>query len=187
MEKKLLRVKYKELRAGLSDNDIEEKSLAIANRLIRLPIWSGTYYHIFLPILEKREVDTEFILHLLSGKDKETVISKSDFSTGQMSHYLLTDNTRIIKNEYGIPEPADGINVPAEKIDVVFVPLMAFDKTGHRVGYGKGFYDRFLADCRTDVVKIGVSFFEAEETVGDVFESDVKLNFCVTPETTYAF
>ena len=187
MEKKLLRIKYKTLRAELSETDIGRKSLAIANSLFRLPIWSGTYFHVFLPIVEKHEVDTEFILHLLSGKDKEIVVSKSDFSTGQMSHFLLTDNTRIVRNEYGIPEPANGINVPAEKIDVVFVPLLAFDKTGHRVGYGKGFYDRFLAECRKDVIKVGLSFFEAEETVGEVFESDVKLSFCVTPETTYEF
>ena len=96
--------------------------------------------------------DTEFILQILAGKDKEVVISKSDFETRKMTHFLLTDNTRIKKNKYNIPEPVDGIEVPTAKIDVVFVPLLAFDKQGHRVGYGKGFYDIFLSECKPDVV-----------------------------------
>ena len=109
MKKTELRFKYKELRKSLSENQNEEMSLAIANNLISLPIWDKTYFHIFLPITEHNEVDTEFVLHLLSGKDKEIVISRSDFETRNMQHFLLTDNTKIEKNEYNIPEPVDGI------------------------------------------------------------------------------
>lgn len=187
MLKKELRLKYKTLRATLTENEIEEKSLAIANALLPLAVWDKTYFHIFLPIVEHKEVDTEFILHLLSGKDKEIIISKSDFETRGMTHFLLTDNTKIKKNEYNIPEPMDGIEVPSTKIDVVFVPLLAFDKKGNRVGYGKGFYDKFLAECKTDVIKIGLSFFEPEELILDVFESDVLLDYCVTPSGIYTF
>jgi 5-formyltetrahydrofolate cyclo-ligase len=187
MLKKELRTKYKALRKDLSDIEIEEKSLAIANALLPLPIWDKTYFHLFLPIVEHKEVDTEFILHLLSGKDKEIVISKSDFATRDMTHFLLTDNTRIKKNEYNIPEPVDGIEVPTTKIDVVFVPLLAFDKKGNRVGYGKGFYDKFLSECKPEIIKIGLSFFEPEELISDVFESDVLLDYCVTPNGVYAF
>ena len=187
MTKKELRIKYKELRKSLSEEEIEEKSLAVANRVIHLPIWEKNYFHIFLPIVEQKEIDTEFILHLLAGKDKEIIVSKSDFETRKMTHFLLTDNTRIKKNEYNIPEPVDGIEVPSTKIEVVFVPLLAFDKNGNRVGYGKGFYDKFLSECKDDVLKIGLSFFEADEEISDVFESDVKLDFCITPENTYKF
>ncbi|RXM48440.1 5-formyltetrahydrofolate cyclo-ligase [Flavobacterium sp. YO12] len=185
--KKELRIHYKNLRKELSADDIEEKSLAIANNLIQLPIWDKTYYHVFLPIVEHKEVDTEFILHLLSGKDKEIVISKSDFETRGMTHFLLTDNTKIKKNEYNIPEPVNGLEVPTKTIDVVFVPLLAFDHFGNRIGYGKGFYDKFLADCKPDTIKIGLSFFEAADQIDDVFESDVRLDYCVTPEKVYTF
>jgi len=187
MLKKDLRIKYRQLRQELTETDIEEMSLLITNKLLDLPIWDKSYFHIFLPISEQKEVDTEYILHLLSGKDKEIIVSKSDFNTREMTHYLLTDNTRIKKNEYNIPEPVDGIEVPSKKIEVVFVPLLAFDKTGNRVGYGKGFYDKFLSKCNDNTIKIGLSFFEAEETCHDVFESDVKLNYCVTPKTVYTF
>ena len=187
MKKSELRPKYKALRKQLSEIEIEEMSLAIANKIISLPIWEKTYFHIFLPITEHHEVNTEFILHLLSGKDKEIIISRSDFETRNMQHFLLTDNTKIKKNEYNIPEPVDGIEVPSAKIEVVFVPLLAFDQKGHRTGYGKGFYDKFLSECKPETIKIGLSFFEAEELIEDVFAGDVQLNYCVTPERVYRF
>lgn len=187
MNKKEARKKCKEARKLLSLEEIEEKSLAIANRLVRMDIWDKTYYHIFLPIVEQKEVDTEFILQILAGKDKEIVVSKSDFETTTMSHFLLTDNTKIKKNEYNIPEPVNGLPVPTAMIDVVFVPLLAYDKQGNRVGYGKGFYDNFLSQCKPDVIKIGLSFFEPEDLIEDVFETDVKLDFCVTSEEVFVF
>ena len=187
MNKTELRVKYKALRQSLSEDEVEEMSVAIANKVLELTIWDKTYFHVFLPITEQKEVNTECILHLLSGKDKEIVVSKSDFASRNMTHFLLTDNTKIKKNKYNIPEPIDGIEVPVTKIDVVFVPLLAFDKTGHRAGYGKGFYDKFLTECKPETIKVGLSFFEAEEKIEDVFESDVKLDYCVTPNGVYEF
>lgn len=187
MNKKELRIKYKALRNQLSEEDLEKMSLTIANKVLALPIWNKNYFHIFLPITEHKEVNTEFILHLLSGKDKEIIISKSDFKTRKMTHFLLTDNTKIKKNQYNIPEPVDGIEVPTNKIDVVFVPLLAFDKTGHRAGYGKGFYDKFLMECKPETIKIGLSFFEDEEIIEDIFDNDMKLDYCVTPNRIYRF
>ena len=185
--KKELRLHYKNLRKEFSLDDLEEKSLAVANNLIQLPIWDKTYYHVFLPIEEQKEVNTEYVLHLLSGKDKEIVVSKSDFETRGMTHFLLTDNTKIKKNKYNIPEPVNGLPVPSATIDVVFVPLLAFDLSGNRVGYGKGFYDKFLAECKPETIKIGLSFFEAVSQIDDIFELDVKLDYCVTPEKVYRF
>ncbi len=187
MNKTELRQKYKALRSSLSENEVEEMSLAVANKILALPLWENTYFHIFLPITEQKEVNTEFILHLLSGKDKDIIVSKADFDTRNMTHFLLTDNTKIKKNQYNIPEPVDGIEVPSHKIDVVFVPLLAFDKKGHRVGYGKGFYDKFLSECKPNVLKIGLSVFAPEELITDVFEGDIQLDYCVTPKTIYKF
>jgi 5-formyltetrahydrofolate cyclo-ligase len=191
MFKKEIRLKYKELRRALSENQIEELSLAIANGILFLPIWEKTYFHIFLPIEEQKEVNTEYILHLLSGKDKEICVSKSDFETRKMTHYLLTDNTKIKKNVYNIPEPVDcpdaSGEVSSNKIEVVFIPLLAYDINGNRVGYGKGFYDKFLAECNPNTIKIGLSIFEPEELISDINTSDVQLNYCVTPNKTFKF
>lgn len=187
MNKKELRAKYKALRQQLSQDEIDDKSLAIANRILQLDIWDKTYFHLFLTIEEHKEIETEFILQVLAGKDKEILVSKSDFDKLEMTHYLLTDNTKFQKNQFNIYEPVDGIEVPDAKIDVVFVPLLAFDKNGHRVGYGKGFYDKFLSKCKDDVIKVGLSFFEAEEAIEGVFATDIRLDYCVTPTTNYDF
>lgn len=187
MNKTELRKKYKGKREKLTEQEIEKKSLAIANQLVQMDIWHKTYYHLFLPIEEKKEVNTEYILNILQAKDKEIVLSKSDFTTREMLHFLLTDNTKIKKNEYNIPEPINGLPVPNEMIDVAFVPLLAYDKQGNRVGYGKGFYDKFLSQCKPDVIKIGLSFFEPEDLIENVFETDVKLDYCVTSERVICF
>ncbi|MDN3678540.1 5-formyltetrahydrofolate cyclo-ligase [Flavobacterium paronense] len=187
MFKKELRNKYKTLRQQLTQEEIEDKSLAIANRILQLDIWEKTYFHLFLTIEELKEVETEFILQILAGKDKEIVVAKSNFETLEMTNYLLTDNTKFQKNDYNIYEPVDGIEVPNTKIDVVFIPLLAYDKLGNRVGYGKGFYDAFLSKCREDVIKIGLSFFEPEEVIEDVSPTDIRLDYCVTPTTNYSF
>lgn len=187
MDKKKIREKYKELRKQLFPQELEEKSMAIANQLLRVNCWDKTYYHLFLTIQEHKEIDTEFILQILAGKDKEIVIAKSDFTTRKMTHFLLTDNTKIKKNDYNIPEPINGLEVPVSKIDVVFVPLLAFDKKGHRVGYGKGFYDQFLAECKPETIKIGLSFFDAEDQIEGILNSDVTMDYCVTPSQIYQF
>lgn len=176
-----LRTKYKALRQQLTFDEIMNDSLAIANHCVDLPIWDKTYFHLFLPIEKQKEINTEFILQILAGRDKEIVISKSNFEDVSMTHYLLTDNTTIKVNTYGIPEPVDGIEVPVNKIDVIFVPLLAYDRKGNRVGYGKGFYDNFLHQCKTESIKIGLSYFDPENTIDDIQENDIKLDYCITP------
>ena len=187
MDKKQARKKSKEARKQLSQEEIEDKSLTLANQLLGMNIWDKLYYHLFLTIEEQKEINTEYILQILAGKDKEIVISKCEFATLGMTHYLVTDNTKIKKNSYNVPEPIDGLEVPDTKIDVVFVPLLAYDKQGDRVGYGKGFYDNFLSKCKPETIKIGLSFFPPEEKIEDVSASDVKLDFCVTPEEIFRF
>ena len=194
MDKKEARKKSKEARKQLSQEEIEDKSLAIANQLLRMDtvpsgrlVWDKLYYHLFLTIEEQKEINTEYILQILAGKDKEIVISKCEFATLGMTHFLLTDNTKIKKNSYNVPEPVDGLEVPDAKIDVVFVPLLAYDKQGNRVGYGKGFYDNFLSKCKPETIKIGLSFFPPEEKINDVSANDVKLDFCVTAEEIFEF
>lgn len=185
-DKPTLRIKYIKLRKNLSDEVIEEKSLQIANKALELPIWDKTYYHLFLTISNKKEVNTEYLLHVLQGRDKSVVISKTDFESGGMIHFLLQENTALKVSKYGIPEPVAGIAINPEQIDVVFVPLLGFDRIGHRVGYGKGFYDRFLEKCNPNAVFVGLSFFEPEPKILSNI-TDVKLHYCITPTKIYSF
>jgi 5-formyltetrahydrofolate cyclo-ligase len=69
----------------------------------------GKVYIYFLPITEQKEVDAKSYIYFLEIKKFHF---KADFETRKMTHFLLTDNTKIKKNEYNIPEPVDGIEVP---------------------------------------------------------------------------
>ena len=126
------------------------------------------------------------ILTLLQGKDKEVVVPKI-IDPEQLQHILLTDQTPFQKNLLGIPEPVSGIQIEPSKIDVVFVPLLAFDNKGNRIGYGKGYYDRFLARCKPECIKIGLSFYEVEQDSFPMEATDIPLDYCVTPEQLYRF
>ncbi|WP_224488485.1 5-formyltetrahydrofolate cyclo-ligase [Robertkochia flava] len=187
MNKTALRKLYKEKRQTLDQDTLEELSIHIANQALRAKIWHNNTFHLFLPIAKHREVDTTFLLTAIQGKDKNVVISRSNFADGSMKHYLLTDSTSIKNNSFGIPEPVSGIEIAPTELDVVFVPLLAFDRSGNRVGYGKGFYDRFLNSCRKDTLKIGVSFFEPVKEISDLDEYDIPLDMCITPDGIFDF
>lgn len=186
MDKQTLRATYKVRRASLDLNTIEDLSLQIANQALKLPIWDKTYYHIFLSIRAKQEVDTSYLLHILQGRDKSIAVPKVQFEQRQLQSFLLQENTKLRLSDYGVPEPEDGIEIPPEKMDVVFVPLLAYDKQGNRLGYGMGFYDRFLSQCRSDCIFVGLSFFPPENTL-TTGEHDIPLDYCVTPSTFYTF
>jgi 5-formyltetrahydrofolate cyclo-ligase len=186
MEKSEIRKKYQDLRSSVQEDELESMSLEIANRSLELDIWEANYYHLYLPIQGKKEVNTEYLLHILQGRDKSVVISRSNFETMEMKHYLLQENTSLKLSKFGIPEPESGIEIATNILDVIFVPLLAFNRLGHRIGYGKGFYDRFLAQCRPESVKVGMSFFEAEEKF--IHENmDFPLDYCITPKKIYGF
>lgn len=186
MDKETLRIKYHNIRKALSQEEVSEKSQAIANQLLSLPIWKASYYSLFLSMAHKKEVDTSYILTVLQAHDKEICLPKVA-AKQQLNHFLLTDNLLIKPNKWGIPEPQNGLEVPPKKIDLVFVPLLAFDYKGNRLGYGKGFYDRFLSQCRRETLKIGLSFFEAETEEIPTEPTDVPLHYCVTPKKIYSF
>lgn len=186
MNKNLLRIKYKSLREELAREEVESRSLQIANAALSLPIWEKTYYHLFLTISEKKEVNTDYLLHVLQGRDKSVVIPVSDFNAGTMKHILLQENTILKKSAYGIPEPVSGVEIPPGVPDVIFIPLLAFDIKGNRIGYGKGFYDRFLSHCRPDAIFVGLSFFEPEEEIIPE-AADIPLHYCITSSEVFVF
>lgn len=187
MLKDQLRAKYKDLRAGITPLQASEYSLSLANQSLKIPIWDFFYYHIFLSIERMNEVDTLPLITILQAKDKHVVVPKVT-GPGTMGHYLLTDATLMKENRWGIPEPQDGIPIAEKKIDLVFLPLLAYDLWGNRVGYGKGFYDSFLEQCRPETLKVGLSFFGPEMSpIGDLRQGDQKLDFCISPEKIYEF
>jgi 5-formyltetrahydrofolate cyclo-ligase len=128
---------------------------------------------------------TRYLEHAIPGL--KVTFPIVDFDTVEMQAVLVHDETDFVENKYGIPEPEEGEKIAAEEIDLVFVPLLAFDQLGYRVGYGKGFYDRFLQKCREEIISIGFSYFDPIDEIEDRNQFDVPLNYCITPHKIYEF
>ena len=187
MLKKDLRVIFKRKRNSLSENDCKELSFEIANRSLNMAIWDHSNYHIFFPIEKNNEIDTKLIIQIVQGKDKNVVLPKTNFNDKTITNYLLTDATLMKINKNGISEPESGIVVTENQLDVVFVPLLCFDKHGHRVGYGGGYYDRLLKKCSTKTIKVGLSFFDPIEKIENITQSDIKMDYCISSSRIYKF
>lgn len=142
--------------------------------------------HTFLAIKKHREVNTWLIIERLKKESPQIqiVIPKMNNQTAQLEHYFFEGMEQLKNNMWEIPEPVKGVPAPTEKIDAVLVPLLAFDNHGHRVGYGRGFYDRFLVSCRPGCMKIGLSFFDMEEKIHGIDKKDIALDLIITPESS---
>jgi 5-formyltetrahydrofolate cyclo-ligase len=144
--------------------------------------------HTFLPITSKKEVDTWLIIERIRREFPHVRISipRVNNQTNELENFFFEGLHQLTTTEWGIQEPKQGIPTEPEKIDMVLVPLLAFDTAGNRIGYGKGYYDRFLKLCKTNAKKIGVSFFDPEENL-PAEEYDTKLTNVVTPAQLYSF
>lgn len=182
MRKQELRKIYKQKRKKLSAFEIDCCQENIYQQVFKIDFRKINTIHIFLSIERLLEVNTNPIIDFLLLKNKIIVVSVSDFSRNTLTHFLFDRKTKLKVNSYGIPEPVNGIEIDAEKIDLVFVPLLISDEKNYRVGYGKGFYDRFLSECRSDVKTIGLNFFKPIDCIEDVKEFDIPLNQVIYPK-----
>ncbi len=180
---------YKEKRLSLSSTERVKMDdlLLIQLQTIQLPFI--TFLLSYWPIEQNREPNTHLFSDYVEFQNPDLIICypKTNFEDQTMKSMQTNDDTRFRKNMYDLYEPEDGVAVNHAGIDMVFVPLLSFDNNGYRVGYGKGFYDRYLSQCRNDCLKIGFSYFEPISKIDDTNEFDVPLNLCVTPTTVYAF
>lgn len=188
MNKQELRVDYQARRNRLSKIEFDISCEKIKTLFLDfLDDISGEVFHVFLPIIEKNEVNTWLIIKELWQRQAIIITPKTNFKNNHLSHHPLTQDTKLIKNKWGVPEPMTEKEVLESEIDVIVIPLLAFDENGYRVGYGKGYYDRFLPNCRVDAVKVGLSLFPPERQIDDMNEFDVPLDVCITPDRLYRF
>ena len=189
MVKKEIRRLFIEKRNSLSSSDIVELDAAIAENFRQLNLHGVQVVLSYRPIASRKEFDAGVCADILSLENDGLTVAlpriNNDVNT--MDAVRIHKRSSFAANRYNIHEPLDGEVIDPVLIDLVFVPLLAFDTKGYRVGYGKGFYDRYLDKCSQDVVKVGFSYFEAVDAIDDVHEYDVPLNFCITPMRVYEF
>jgi 5-formyltetrahydrofolate cyclo-ligase len=177
MTKQELRKIYLEKRLKLSDIEYDELSQQICDQFFRsVDLSQLKVVHLFLPIKKNKEPNTWFIIDRLKNEFPFIKIAIPKVEGDILINYYLDSDCRLQENKWGIFEPIHGNLVNIKEIDLVLVPLLAFDLDGHRVGYGKGYYDRFLHDCKDSCFKIGISFFNAIEKITDANDFDIKLD-----------
>ena len=179
------REKYKNLRKQLQESEILDMSVKIANNLLKFNVWELKTFHLFMSIDENKEVDTKPIFDLLIGKGKKIIIPKINTNTNTLDSYIFDEKTVFEINNLRIPEPKDAI-VFNGKIDVVILPLLAYDLEGNRIGYGKGFYDNFISNLKSEPLKIGISYFSPEKRL-ECNNHDINLDYCITPNQIFSF
>lgn len=171
-EKQALREQMKALRAGISAEQYQAFSAAIAERVLRLPeMQAAGVIHLFSAMEARREPATRQITETLQAQGKQVVMPVMQWEERQLYHVALSPETPLMRNKWGILEPplppvdkksvsgaAGARLVTPETLDVVLVPLLAGDLKGNRLGYGKGFYDRFLHQLRPDARCFGLLY-----------------------------
>ena len=187
MDKADLRREYKIKRSHLPSSEIKSCSEQIFNLIKSHFNLQNKTIHVFIPIPKFNEVNTAAFIEFLFELKCTVVTSITHFNPLGLSHCIIDENTAYETDKLGIPCPIEAVEISENKIDVVIIPLLAFDNKGARVGYGKGLYDGFLAQCNPNCIKIGVSVFEPTSSISGVNKNDVRLDYCATPNKIHTF
>lgn len=188
LEKKNLRKKYLELRKGISSESREKLSAELLDTFkSSFDLGSFNIIHSFLSIEKQGEVNTYLFMDYLREQQINIAISKSDLKNNDLTHFIYDESVILSKNKWCIMEPESGRLVKESKIDMVLVPLIIFDKQGSRLGYGKGYYDKFLSLCKPNCMKIGLSLLEPVSTLIPTESTDIKLDYCISPSGLHTF
>lgn len=185
--KEELRTHYGHQRLIMSSQKQIEYSELIASQISQLDIWSYQNYHVYLTSKNPnhKEVDTFPLIEILWKKKKQVFVPK--VYGEELGIHRFTKNSELKNNQWYIPEPTDSGRQSPEILEVAFVPLIVADKKGYRLGYGKGFYDRFFDRCSPTILKIGLGFFSPIKSIENVHSSDKKLDYLITPKKIYKF
>ena len=188
MKKDILRKTYLEKRQSLSSSKLKEaSSQLIKNSLELIKQIKPNCIHCFLPIHSKGEIDTMPIIKYCWENNIDVVVPVSNFKTNTLKAAEFKPNTKTKQTKNNITEPVEPVWKKTETIDIIITPLLTFDSKGYRVGYGKGFYDRFFASEDTHAKRIGISLFEPCTIIENINEYDIPLTHCVTPSKIYSF
>ena len=186
MKKSEIRKRYLEKKESLTETEVQSLSQHIFENFIStFGLKENQKVHCFLSIPEKGEVDTASFLNSFFENEIRVFVPK--IVKGKLISLEITKGTLLIESAWGIKEPAGNEDCGVKDFNFIITPLLYSDQFGNRVGYGKGFYDRFFSEINPDAIKVGVSFFPPNEKVEDISEFDVPLNHLVTPTEVLSF
>ena len=190
MTKAKTRETYLKKRKALSEKEYSMLSHGLYEKFIsHFDMETIKVLHTYLPLKKNKEPDTWLLIDWIGVKFPELKISvpRINYEKKEIESVYFDDRFQLETNKWGLEEPVKGSPTVPRDIDIIIVPLLAFDLHGNRVGYGKGYYDKFLAACRADCKRVGLSFFEAVDSISGIEEHDIRLNYCITPKKFYTF
>ncbi len=187
-EKAELRRRYRQKRIQLGARESLDLSSKIVNNAL-LYLADKPHFqhiHVFLPIKRLNEINTFPLIKALAQQNKTIYTSISDHDAEEMNTVSFLANQDYIEDAHGIPMPTKWDQGDESQIQLIFMPLLAYDLNGHRLGYGKGFYDKFLSKLPEGIIKAGLSYFDPETRI-PVEPHDVPLDICINPDEIIAF
>ena len=187
MKKSEIRSNIKAKRNSLSQKEVDLFSTNCFRQLLDKFNFRNKNIGLFFPIKKFNEPNTFLFFDKLIVSGANIYAPKSDFTTNTMEFHLIKSINDLQINQFGIPEPKFEKKVEAKELDVIMIPLLAINKMGYRVGYGKGFYDRFLLNCRDNTLKIGINLLIDILEIEDISPRDIPLDYCVNPKSIICF
>jgi 5-formyltetrahydrofolate cyclo-ligase len=155
MSKRLIRTRFLTERRERQLESCINSSAEIQRRLLRSELFHRAgCLSLYSAIHNEVQTDTVFARAFEAGKTLAYPRVKND----GLEFVDVQSLTELAVGAFGVLEPQGAKLVPVEELDIVVVPGVAFDRTGHRLGYGRGFYDRALSACRKDSVKVGFAY-----------------------------
>ncbi|MFY0593685.1 5-formyltetrahydrofolate cyclo-ligase [Roseivirga sp.] len=183
MNKEVLRSLYLEKRQTLTSKEFERRNSLLFQHVTNFLKHHQdlTNCHLFLSIEKFQEPNTWPILDwLIKSQDHSAFASKTNFKEKLLSHYEVNTDTEIATSKFGIPEPVDAQEIESKILDVVFIPLISFDLTGNRIGFGAGIYDRFLTKLPSKTKKIGLAITPPLDNIDYNNALDIPLDACIS-------
>lgn len=145
IQKEKIRRELLNRRSRIPEEEYLERSERIVSRLLRLPeVINARTVHCYISMNNRREVNTHGLIKELIHSGHNVAVPITHTESGTLTHTRLNDFEDMQPNAWGVMEPQTGEKVAVEDLGLVIVPMVGGDLNRNRIGYGKGFYDRFL-------------------------------------------
>lgn len=176
MPKRSIRNSILAARRQMPVGDHARLSMSIQQAVLTLPEWcQSSTIALYSPV--QNEVDTGVLRQKAFAQGKRVVFPRVT-AAGLLFERVLA-NEKMEPGAFGVLEP-NGERVPLEEIELLFVPGVAFDVTGHRLGYGKGYYDQALAATSTETLRVGMAFSQQVVPELPAEKHDVRMDLLIT-------
>lgn len=182
-KKTFLRKNFLKRRSEISDSNKKSKSIKILSKLIKLDKLKNAD-NICTYVSKTGEVDTILLIEHLISMNKSVYVPKSNIKSNVMTFYKINSLSELSLGAFSVLEPIPGLEEYKNhnKYDLCIVPALSFDKQGFRLGYGKGYYDRFLKNF--DGVKIGLCFDEFITETLPKYNTDIAVDMIISEDET---